>query len=233
MSTFEADVADTLFHHGDWHTISQLRIIAAQILRKTQTDNSFAAKMRVQDQKSIPWSKSWMEELYPFSVLADRISLLDDATFCWTPLGAADFEVRAGDKAIKIQSTMAYAEREGTIGVQGGHVRKLEMKKYNADGFSFGGGLVSEPRARSQEDDVNAWRVGIAQALKKKLKAGYTGYQLLIYTPRCQFDTIDFNFDQVVIPAIKQVGRAAWEQVFDALYILDAPPSAFVELRRN
>jgi len=147
--------------------------------------------------------------------------------------GAADFEVRAAGKAIKIQSTMAYAEREGTIGVQGGHVRKLEMLKYNADGFSFGGGLVSEPRARSEEDDVNAWRVGIARALRKKLNPGYTGCWLLIYAPRCQFDTIDFNFDQVVIPAIEQVGMAAWEQVFDGLYVLDAPPSAFVELRRN
>lgn len=234
MLTFEADMADAPFRPEEWQTISHLRIVAAQILHKTQTDKSFAAKMRVQDQKSIPWSKSWLEELYPFKVLADHISLSDDVAFCWTPRGAADFEIRAGGKAIRIQSTMAYAEREGSAGVQGGHVRKLEMKKYNADGFSFGGGLVTEPRARSEEDDVNAWRVGIERALRKKLKPGYTGCWLLIYAPNCHFDTIEFEFDQVVIPAIEQVGREAWEQVFDGLYVLDKPPPcAFVELRRN
>jgi hypothetical protein len=150
MSTFEANIAEALFRHGEWQTVSNLRTVATQILRKTQTDNSFAAKMRVQDQKSIPWSKSWTEELYPFKVLADHISLSDDATFRWTPLGAADFEVRAAGKTIKIQSTMAYAEREGTIGIQGGHVRKLEMKKYNADGFSWGGGLEHFPFVKNR-----------------------------------------------------------------------------------
>ena len=233
MPSFEAEIVDALFSHGEWHTIGQLKAVTAQILQKTQTDHSFAERMRVQDQKSIPWSKSWLEELYPFKLFADHTGLPDDATFCWTPCGVADFEVRVAGKTKKIQSTMAYAEHEGSIGVQGGHVRKLEMQQYNAEGFSYGGGLIKEPRARSAEDDVNAWRVGIAQALRKKLKPHYTGCWLLIYAPRCQFNTIDFDFDKVVIPAIEQIGRSTWEQVFDGLYVLDEPQTAFVEIRRN
>lgn len=92
--------------------------------------------------------------------------------------GVADFEVRA-ENTFNIQSTTAYAERTGTVGKQGGHLRKLEMLKVNADGFSFGGGLVTEPRARSEKDDIDAWRAGIARAVTKKLKPEYTGCRLL------------------------------------------------------
>jgi hypothetical protein len=219
------------FEPGREYTIGQLRTAAAEILQARQNDPNLSAAMRMQEKEN-SWAKKWNEELYPFKVLADHLKLSADTIFRWTPLAAADFELQTASGTAKIQSTTAYAEREGTVGKQGGHVRKLGMIKYNADGFSFGGGLVSEPRARSEQDDVSAWRAGIALALTKKLKPEYSGCWLLIFAPRCQFETIDFEFNQVVTPAIELVGRAAWEEVFEGLYVFDEPPSAFADFRR-
>jgi hypothetical protein len=225
------DVVAAPFRQEQWYTIGQLRTVAAGILRARQSDRQLSAKLRTQRQREIPWAKSWNEELYPLKLLADHTGMDDGAAFCWTPFGAADFEIRVGGNPIKIQSTMAYAERQGTIGKQGAHVHQLEMEKFNADGFCFGGGLVSEPRASSPEEDADAWRAGIARALSKKLRPEYAGCRLLIFTPKCNFDTIDLEFEQVVTPAIEQVGKVAWENVFDGLYVLDE--RAFIEIRRE
>lgn len=220
------------FESAKEYTIGHLRAVATEILQVRQKDQGLSARMRTQIRKEIPETRSWNEELYPFKVLADHLKLSDDAIFRWTPFGAADFELQTATETFKIQSTMAYAERQGAIGKHGGHVRHLEMVKYNADGFSLGGGLVSKPRSRSEEDDdVYAWRVGIARALIRKLKREYTGFRLLIFAPKCQFDTIDFDFDEVVTPAIERIGRATWGQVFDVLYVFDVHPSAFAEFR--
>ena len=224
---------DAPFLEGAWSTIGRLRDVAAEILRDRQGDKDYSAKLRTQNQKDIPWAKSWNEELYPLKVLADHMNLADHTSFCWTPSEAADFEVRTDKERLKVQCTMAYAERQGTIGKQGGHVCKLEMAKYNADGFCFGGGLVTEPRARSAEDDAEAWRLGIKCALIKKLRPAYTGCRLLIFALRCQFDTIDFGFDHIVVPAVEEVGREAWEAVFDGLYVCDEPTSAFTQFCRG
>jgi hypothetical protein len=104
MSTFEPNFAETPFRDGQWSTLGELRTIAKEILRETKGDPDVAACMRAQDRKVIPWAKSWMEELYPFKLLADRVGLPDDAAYRWTPLGAADFEV-GGETGFAIQYT--------------------------------------------------------------------------------------------------------------------------------
>lgn len=128
---------------------------------------------------------------------------------------------------------MAFAERPDTVGMQGGHLRKLEMKHANVEGFSFPGGFVSQPRARSEEDELHAWRAGIVKALRNKIKPTYSGCWLLIFAPRCGFDTVEYDFDNVVAPAVEEVGRQTWEAVFDGLYILDTAPLAFVALAKQ
>jgi hypothetical protein len=185
--------------------------------------------MRVQSEK---WAKDWNEEIYPLKVFADHKALSDDAEFYWTPEGAADFTIRAGDgEIIKIQSTMAYTELPDSIAKQGGHLNKLEMIQFNKEGHSFPGGLVSQPNALDANTDVEAWQRGIAKALSNKLRLEYTGFHLLIFARGCRFNTIDFPFEQVVTPAIEQVGTAVCERVFDALYVFDDQPSAFFEHR--
>jgi len=42
-----------------------------------------------------------------------------------------------------------------------------------------------------------------------------------VICPSLWDDTIDLLFNDVVMPAVDAVGRAAWEAVFDAIYILD------------
>lgn len=215
------------FRPGEWYKFAQLRHVAAETISARQADQKLSARMRVQT-----WAKSWNEELRPLIVFADHKGLSDDHEFCWTPDGAADFSIRTtGGAAVKIQSTMAYPEWEGSIGKQGGHVHKLEMFKYNADGYSYPGGLVNEPRARSAYDDVEACRRGIVKALQNKLRPEYEGCYLLIFAPRFGFHTVDFDFAQVVAPAIEQVGKAKWERVFEGLYVCD--DYSFFELKRS
>jgi hypothetical protein len=47
----------------------------------------------------------------------------------------------------------------------------------------------------------------------------------LIFAGKCRSDTIDFDFAEVVRPALEEVGTA------EAIYVLDAPETAFVEVR--
>ena len=188
-----------------WYSVGQLRAVSKEILERTRADADFAARMRVQDQKAIPWSKSWQEEIYPCSLLADRISLTDDDTFYWTPDGAADVEFRASGKALRVQCTMAFAERPDFVGKQGGHLRKLEVKHANVEGFSFPGGFVSRPRARSEENELDEWRAGIVKALRKQDQADIQ--QMLVAHLCAQmryFDTIEYDFDNVVAPAVSR-----------------------------
>jgi hypothetical protein len=223
------------FRPGDWYPLGQLRRVAAEIIRARQVDPKLSAMMRAQNPKELPWAKSWNEELYPLKVLADHKSWSDDDRFCWTSDGAADFKIRTAGAEIKIQCTMAYPEWAGSVGTQGGHVRKLELIQSNKVGHSFPGGGVYEPRARGPCDDVEACRRGITKALENKLKpddAGkYTGCHLLIFALRFRFHTIDFDFRQVIVPTTEQV--AIWKREFERLYVCDDDPLAFVEPRRN
>jgi hypothetical protein len=95
------------FREGECYSLGQLREVAKAISDKARCDKEFREAMRVNDQKRVPWAKKWNEEIYPSSLLADRLALANDATFCWTPQGAADVEFRSNGRAIKIQCTTA------------------------------------------------------------------------------------------------------------------------------
>ena len=219
------------FQQGKPYSIGQLRIVAAEIIRARQLDQSLSAMMRTPNRTGLPWAKSWNEELFPLKLFADHTKLPDHATFEWTPDGAADFEVRVRGDVIRLQNTMAYPEWSVAAGQRGGYIRHREMKQYNANGYSYGGGFVSRPRARGTDEDLAAWRSGIKAALTAKLNLRCAGCRLLIFASGCQFDTIDFDFEEVVMPAIDQVGNATWGRSFEAIYVLDAPESALVEVR--
>jgi hypothetical protein len=115
-------------------------------------------------------------------------------------------------------------------GQPAGQIHHFEMRQYNTAGHSYRGGLVSEPCARGTDKNLKAWRSAITRALRAKLKPGYRDCRLLIFVPACQHDTIDFDFEDVVKPAIDAVED--WPRCFDAVYVLDAPPAAFCAVRR-
>ena len=95
------------------------------------------------------------------------------------------------------------------------------------------GGLTT-PRTVDVDEDREALRVGIAKAIRKKLKPDYRGCWLLIYAPRCQFNLVDGDdFPDVIIAAAGRVDRDQWGAIFEGLYVLDYPSGAFVELRNN
>lgn len=219
------------FQPGTIYPICELREVAGRIIRERQANQALSAKLRTQRRADIPWAKSWNEEFFPLKLFADHMKLADDETFQWTPNGAADFTVSTSSKIIRLQCTMAYPIWTPAGGTPAGQIHYFEMRQYNADGRSYRGGLVSEPCARSTEEDLRAWRSAIAGALRAKLKPGYQGCRLLIFAPACQFDTIDLDFKDVVKPAIDAVED--WSRYFDAVYVLDAPASAFFEVRRS
>jgi hypothetical protein len=216
------------FRQGERYTIGHLRSVAERIIADRQSDPILSAALRTQRRKDIPWAKSWNEEFSALKLFADHKGLSDDVIFWWTPERASDFTVRIGRTSMALQSTMAYPEWSVVTG-QAGHVRYREMEKINADGHSFCGGLVSMPRARGPEEDLRAWRSGIESALTRKLNAAYAGCRLLIFAPGCRFNTIDFDFVEVIRPAVEAVGSAVWGQVLEAIYVLDEPKGAFVK----
>ncbi len=219
------------FSEGIWYPVRDLRAAARRIVEKTGSDAGFAAATRVNDQKAHPWAKAWMEEIFPASRLAEELGLLDDDLFKWTPEGAADVEFRGGGETIKIQCTMAYAERLGTVAKQGGHLRKLEMEESNATGMVWLGGGLKRPQVVDVGEDREAWRIGVSNAIRNKLKPDYRGCRLLIYAPRCSFDLVGGDdFRNVVIHAADRIGRAEWGAVFERVYVVDGWRGTFVEL---
>jgi len=159
------------------------------------------------------------------------MKLADADSFMWTPDGPADFTIGLSSGPLNIQCTMAYPEWPAAAGKPPGQIHYLEMKQYNETGRSYGGGLISEPHAREAEEDVRAWQAGINSAVLNKLRPKYAGTHLLVYVPRCQFDTIDFSFSDIVGAAVREVPD--WKDVFKGLYILDAPEGAFFEITRE
>jgi hypothetical protein len=218
------------FQAGTINPIGELRTAADRILRERQADQALSAKFRTQLRPDIPWAKSWNEEFFPLRLFADHMKLADTDTFQWTPDGAADFTVRTPAETLCLQCTMAYPIWPAAGGKPAGQIHHLEMRQFNSEGLSYRGGLVSEPHARDVEEDLQAWRPAIAAALRAKLKPGYEGCRLLIFARACQIDTIDFEFEDVVRPAVDAVPD--WARYFDAVYVLDAPPPAFCAFHR-
>ena len=218
------------FQAGTAYSIGELRTIADRILGERQADQALSAKFRTQLRPDIPWAKSWNEEFVPLRLFADHMKLADGDTFQWTPEGAADFTVRTRAETMRLQCTMAYPIWPAAGGKSAGQIHHLEMRQFNKEGLSYRGGLVSEPHARGLEEDLVAWRSAVGGALRAKLKPGYRDCRLLIFARACQFDTIDFDFENVVRPALNAVQD--WPRYFDAVYVLDAPPAAFCAFRR-
>jgi hypothetical protein len=139
---------------GEWYSLGQLREEVKAILNRTRSDKEFGHGMRVNDQRLVPWAKPWMEEIYPSSLLADRLGLADDVRFRWTPNAAADVELRSAGRAIKIQCTTAYPHWPNSLGEQGGHLHKLEMRELNEKGYMFPGGGTSKATPHDVETDL-------------------------------------------------------------------------------
>jgi hypothetical protein len=185
---------------GEWYSLGQLREEVKAILNRTRSDKEFGHGMRVNDQRLVPWAKPWMEEIYPSSLLADRLGLADDVRFRWTPNAAADVELRSAGRAIKIQCTTAYPHWPNSLGEQGGHLHKLEMRELNEKGYMFPGGGISKATAHDVETDLETLCVAISDALAKKIKADYGGCWLLIYVCGATSAFLDADFREVVVP---------------------------------
>ena len=193
---------------GQCYSVASLREAEDVLLAQRQADQKLSDRLRVQDRKEIEWAKIRNEEWSPLRLLADGLRIGGSVTFCWTPDGAADFEIKADSGTLKIQCTMAYDQLR-TPKYVSGHLHHKEMLYGRKNGFYFGGGAVSEPTARDVSTDLVTWRAGIVAAVQTKMdKAAYAGHELdlLVYARGCAFDLIDFEFSEIAHPALASIG---------------------------
>jgi hypothetical protein len=218
---------------GQHYTIGALRAAEVQLLAERQTDQTFSSKLRLQDRKVIGWAKFRNEEWAPLKLFADGLALEDAASFCWTPSGAADFEIVLSGRTLRLQCTMAYDELD-SADFKGGHLHHKEMMYSHENGFYFPGGKISEATARDVANDLATWRAGITAAITSKLtKVAYQEQQLdlLIYARGCAFDLIDYSFAEIVRPALDQIGTENWGRTFSNVYVVDA--GAFTRISKK
>jgi hypothetical protein len=105
------------------------------------------------------------------------------------------------------------------------------MKELNAKGYMFPGGGVSKATAQDVQTDLETWRVALAVALEKKIKAHYSGCWLLIYASGSTSSLLECDFlGDIVIPATDRVGTDKWEAVFEGLYVLGDAPANFAKV---
>ncbi|SED24883.1 hypothetical protein [Bradyrhizobium erythrophlei] len=209
--------------HDRPYTFGELRAAEKMLLAERQADQALSSRLRLQDRKQIDWAKTRNEEWSPLKLLADGLGLIDEDTFCWTPAGAADFVIASGARTLKVQCTMAYDERsEGQY--RAGHLYRKEQEFGATNGRYFGGGRISEPTVRDVAEDLVTWRAGIVSAVKSKMtNVSYEGQglDLLVFARGCAFDLIDFSLEEVVRPALNQLGPEYWGRIFANVYVVD------------
>lgn len=64
----------------------------------------------------------------------------------------------------------------------------------------------------------------------RQAQAGLPGLPPSFFVRACQFDTIDFEFEEVVKPVVEAADD--WPRYLDAVYVLDEPPTAFCAFER-
>jgi hypothetical protein len=205
------------------YTFGELRVAEKMLLADRQADKVLSSRLRLQDRKVIDWARTRNEEWSPLVLLADGLGLRDADTFRWTPAGAADFVIASGHGTLKVQCTMAFDEPEGAS-YRAGHLHRKEQEFGEEHGFYFGGGGISAPTVRDVADQLSSWRAGIATAVRSKLtKSSYDAQELdlLVFARRCSFELIDYDFEEVVVPALNRVGKENWSRVFSNIYVVD------------
>lgn len=205
------------------YTFGELRAAEKILLAERQADKVLSSRLRLQDRKQIDWAKARNEEWSPLKLLADGLGLDDADTFRWTPTGAADFVISSGQRSLNVQCTMAYDELADAQ-YQAGHLHRKQLEYGEQNGFYFGGGRISEPSVRDVANDLLTWRAGIVSAVKSKLtKASYEAQELdlLVFARGCSFDLIDFSFEEIVAPALDQLGEENWARIFSNIYVVD------------
>jgi hypothetical protein len=223
--------AERTIDRSRWYSLAHLRAVREEIRRECQVDPKFGSRLRDPRGRD-GWLKSWREEHYPLTKLADHKHWPDDARFRWTPDAPADFEVEANGETFGIQCTTAYPVWPNAAGKSAGHTRALERQRVNAGAPAFGGGQPSRPTARDIRVDLHAWRDGIGAALKAKLDPKYDGLRLLIFAWRARFELVDFVFAEAVTPAV-EAHEEAWRGIFHTIYVVDEDDDAFVEFTRG
>jgi len=203
------------------HSIGELRAFEAELLTARQRDQAFSAVLRT---NQMPWAKVRNEELLPIKLFADHTGMDDEERFRLMPEGHdTDVEIFGKENCIKFQITVADPIWDDAH--SGGYLRSLRMDLLQLGMPAFGGARVrkekgvpvSEPHARSAEDDIRACITGLVKALDRKRTHVGAGQSLLIYAREFSFLLIDADESEVIASAIAQAGA----HTFDQVYVVD------------
>jgi hypothetical protein len=208
------------FSRGRKYTFGELRAFEAALLKTRQQDAVFSGNLR---SNRGPWAKTRNEELLPIGLLADHKGLADSDKFELMPEGHfTDVQVYTGGHTHRYQVTVADpAWDDSGPGSSGGYLHHLRMELLRCGEPAFGGAntskengiIVSKPHARDVRDDIDACRLRLIDAIKRKQLHDGTGCTLLIYARGHRFSLIDVNLAELVANIVRQAGATNFERV--------------------
>jgi hypothetical protein len=228
------------FCRDQFYRIGEMRAFQAALSEKRQQDLNFSAAVR---NRKLPWAKVWTEEVFPLLLYANHHQLPDEDEFRIMPEGhPVDAELRLrSEEIVRFQITMAYAEWNPPR--SGGYIASMEREGANQATPVFLGGKIykgagdrisSEPRLLSPDIDRCAWRLGLLNAVKKKIDKGAAYARgvdcLLVYAERLWFIMGYENVAPVIFSAIRDALPNTKTLPFRQLIVLDQPRSALNQL---
>jgi hypothetical protein len=208
------------FLRGETHTFGELRAFEAALLKIRQEDSVFSGDLR---SNKLPWAKTRNEELLPIVLLADHKGFANSEKFELMSAGhPTDVTVYTGGRARPYQITVADPAWDlSGSGNSGGYLHHLRMERLRLGAPAFGGAntkkengiIVSEPYARSVQDDIDACRRPLIEAIKRKQAHDGSGCTLLIFARGYRFLLIDVNVAELVTDAACLAGANSFERV--------------------
>jgi hypothetical protein len=207
------------FLRGEKHTFSELRAFEAALLKIRQEDPVFSGDLR---SNKLPWAKARNEELLPIVLLADHKGFADSEEFELMPEGhPTDVTVYAARNTRAYQITVADPAWDVSgPGSSGGYLHHLRMEQLRLGEPAFGGAntrkeygvIVSEPHARNVQDDIDACRRRLVEAIKRKRTHDGTGCTLLIFARGYRFLLIDVDVAELVADVVYQAAASKFER---------------------
>jgi hypothetical protein len=208
------------FLRGQKYTFGELRAFEAALLTARQQEGVFSGDLR---SNRVSWAKTRNEELLPIGLLADQQGLADSDRFELMPEGhSTDVQVYRGEHTTRYQVTVADPTWENSgPSSSGGYLHHLRMELLRCGKPAFGGAntrkkngiIVSTPHARDVQDDIDACRRRLIDAIKRKKAHDGTGCTLLIYARGHRFLLIDVNVAELVTDSVLQAGATSFERV--------------------
>lgn len=225
-------LAGPKFGDGNWHCLADLVRFEEQLLAARQQDKRFSDEVRIDNS---PGEKLRRDELLPFLDLAQHEKLASTCIFRKPQDDRGiDIEYAVAGARYALQITTAYPTWMDASGkaMNGGYQHRLHMEKLTGHGMLWGTGpyerrdgvIAHDESCTTSEQELNACRVGLVEALKLKSRRGLCGVGLLIGARGFYQKIFDPNrFNELVEASVRMVPPTT----FDRIVVVDYGPRFF------